>query len=90
MNVPETVGVPLIVIVFEAHVATTPAGRPVASPMPVAPVVACVSKVSTSFVHNIGIAEADETVFSATVFDGTTVITPVAAALPQPPVNGMR
>ena len=40
MKVPEAVGVPLIVIVFDAKAAVTPAGNPVAVPMPVAPVVA--------------------------------------------------
>jgi hypothetical protein len=37
---PDTVGVPLIVMVFEANAAVTPAGNPVAVPIPVAPVVA--------------------------------------------------
>jgi hypothetical protein len=40
LNVPDTVGVPLIVMVFEANAAVTPAGNPVAVPIPVAPVVA--------------------------------------------------
>lgn len=31
-----------MVIVFEAQVAVTPVGKPVAAPMPVAPVVVCV------------------------------------------------
>ena len=39
MNVPDTVGVPLIVMVFDAQVAVTPAGNPVGVPIPVAPVV---------------------------------------------------
>jgi hypothetical protein len=39
LNVPDAVGVPLIVIVFDAHAAATPAGNPVAVPIPVAPVV---------------------------------------------------
>jgi hypothetical protein len=39
LNVPDTVGVPLIVMVFEANAAVTPAGNPVAV-IPVAPVVA--------------------------------------------------
>ena len=38
-KVPDTVGVPLIVIVFEDHNAVTPAGNPVAVPIPVALVV---------------------------------------------------
>ena len=36
------VGVPLIVIVFDAHAAVTPGGNPVGVPMPVAPVVVLV------------------------------------------------
>ena len=39
MNVPEAVGVPLIVIVSDPKAAVTPAGNPVAVPIPVAPVV---------------------------------------------------
>ena len=39
MNVPDTVGVPLIVIVFDAQIAVTPAGKPAGEPIPVAPVV---------------------------------------------------
>ena len=39
MKVPLLVGVPLIVIVFEANVAETPFGKPVGVPIPVAPVV---------------------------------------------------
>jgi hypothetical protein len=35
-NVPETVGLPLTVIVFEANAAVTPAGNLVAVPIPVA------------------------------------------------------
>ena len=39
---PEAVGAPLIVIVLDAQVAVTPAGSPMAVPMPVAPVVVSV------------------------------------------------
>ena len=84
MNVPEAVGVPLIVIVFDAHVAVTPAGRPVAVPMPVAPVVVCVMAVRAVLRHSVGVAEAVEAVLS-----GVTVRVPVALALPQLPVSGM-
>ena len=42
MKVPDAVGVPLIVITLLAQTAVTPAGNPVAVPMPVAPVVAIV------------------------------------------------
>ena len=39
MNVPDAVGVPLIVIVLDAQVAVTPNGNPVGVPIPVAKVV---------------------------------------------------
>jgi hypothetical protein len=42
MKIPDAVGVPLMVIVLDAQAALTPAGKPVAAPMPVAPVVVCV------------------------------------------------
>ncbi len=84
MNVPEAVGIPLMVIVFEAQDAVTPAGRPVAVPIPVAPVVVCVIAVKVVLMHRVGVAEAVPTVLS-----GVTVIVPVADTLPQPPVSGM-
>ena len=84
MNVPLAVGVPLIVITFAAHAALTPAGKPVAAPMPVAPVVACVMFVRAVLIHNVGVLEA-----APAVFDGVTVIVPLAFTNPQPPVNGM-
>ena len=84
MNVPEAVGVPLIVIVFDAQAAVTPAGRPVAVPIPVATVVACVMAVKAVLMHNVGVEEADPT-----VLDSATVIVPVAFTLPQPPTSGM-
>ena len=84
MNVPEAVGVPLIVIVLDAQAAVTPAGRPVGVPMPVAVVVVCVIAVSAVWMQSVGVEEAAPTVLS-----GVTVIVPVALALPQPPVSGM-
>jgi hypothetical protein len=53
LNVPDVVGVPLIVIVFDAHAAVTPAGNPVAVLIPVAPVV-CVIAVNAVLIHNVG------------------------------------
>ena len=84
MNVPEAVGVPLMVIVLEAQAAVTPAGRPVAVPIPVAPVVTCVIAVKAVLMHRVGVEEAVPAVLS-----GVTVMVPVAFALPQPPVSGM-
>ncbi len=75
---------PLIVIVSLDHVAVTPAGKPVAVPMPVAPVVVCVMFVNAVLIHNVG----DELAAPA-VLSGVMVIVPVAFTLPQPPVNGM-
>ena len=84
MNVPDAVGVPLIVIVLVAHVAVTPVGKPVAAPIPVAPVVVCVIAVSAVLIHNIGVLDA-----AVTVLTGVTVIVPVAFTVPQPPDKGM-
>jgi len=78
------VGVPLIVITLEAQAALTPAGNPVAVPMPVAPVVACVIFVNAVLIHKVGVLDA-----ASAVLAGVTVIVPVAFTVPQPPVNGM-
>ena len=85
MKVPEAVGVPLMVIVLDAQAAVTPAGSPVAVPMPVAPVVVCVIAVSAVLMHRVGVEEAAPTVLS-----GVTVIVPLAFTVPQPPVSGME
>ena len=81
---PEAVGVPEIVIVLLAQAALTPSGNPVAVPMPVAPVVACVIFVNAVLIHKTGVLEA-----APAVLAGVTVIVPVAFTKPQPPVNGM-
>ena len=52
-----------MVIVFEAHAAVTPAGRSVAVPMPVAPVVVCVMAVNAVLIHNVGVEDAALAVF---------------------------
>jgi hypothetical protein len=80
---PDAVGVPLMVIVLAAHAAETPAGNPVAAPMPVAPVVLIVMSVNKVLIHTVGVDEGAPAVFSL------TVIVPVALTVPQPPVNGM-
>ena len=84
MKVPDAVGVPLIVIVLLAHAAVTPVGKPVAAPIPVAPVVVCVIAVSAVLIHNVGVLDG-----ALTVLAGVTVIVPVAFTVPQPPVTGM-
>ena len=76
-------------IVFDAQDAVTPAGRPVLVPTPVAPVVVCVNRLNAVLIHNVEIPEAEETVFGATVLDGTIMIVPVADTVPQPPVKGI-
>ena len=73
-----------MVIVFEEKAAETPAGKPVAVPIPVAPVVVCVIAVKAVLIHNVGIEEA-----ALVVFTGVTVKVPVAFSEPQPPVKGM-
>jgi hypothetical protein len=63
LNVPEAVGVPEIVMVFEAKLAVTPAGSPVAVPILVALVVEWVMEESRRvLIHKVGVAEATETV----------------------------
>ena len=84
MNVPDTVGVPLIVIVFDAQAAVTPVGKFTGAPIPVAPVVVWVMAVSTVLIHKVGDDDA-----ALTVLFGVTVIVPVAFTAPQPPVKGM-
>ena len=73
-----------MVIVFVANDAVTPDGNPVAVPMPVAPVVACVIAVNAVLIHKTGVLDA-----APAVLLGLTVMVPVAFTLPQPPVNGM-
>ena len=84
MKVPDAVGVPLIVIKLLAQAAVTPAGKPVAVPIPVAPVVVCVIEVKAVLIHNVGVDAA-----VPVVFVGDTVIVPVALTEPHPPVSGM-
>ena len=71
-----------MVIVFDAKAAVTPAGNPVAVPIPVAPVVAWVIAVNAVLIHKVG----DEDATPAVLF-GVTVILPVAFILPHPPVK---
>ena len=84
MKVPAAVGVPLMVIVLDSQAAVTPAGKPAAVPIPVAPVVVCVMAVSGVFIQSVGVEDATPAVLSA-----VTVIVPVAFTFPQLPVRGM-
>ena len=81
MKVPAAVGVPLMVMVLLANAAVTPAGKLVAVPMPVAPVVVCVILVNGVPSHKVGVLDA-----ALAVFVAVTVIVPVAL-LPQPEPN---
>ncbi len=85
MNTPDAVGVPLIVIVLPANAALTPAGNPVAAPIPVAPVVVIVifGEIAV-LIQSVGLDDGAPAVLAA-----VTVIVPVAFTLPQPPVSGM-
>ena len=60
-------GVPEIVITSEAQAALTPAGNPVAVPIPVATVVACVILVNAVLIHSVGMLDAAPAVASNTV-----------------------
>jgi hypothetical protein len=71
-------------IVSELNVALTPVGKPVAVPMPVAPVVVCVMVGIAVLMQTVGVDDA-----ALVVFVCMTVIVPVAFILPQPPVNGI-
>jgi hypothetical protein len=84
LNVPAAVGVPEIVMVLDAQAAVTPAGRPVAVPIPLAPVVVCVIAVRAVLIQRVGVEDAAPTVLSS-----VTVMVPVAFTLPHPPVRGM-
>jgi hypothetical protein len=78
-----------MVMVFDPHVALTPAGKPFspetpAFEIPVAPVVVRVMFVNAELMHKVGVEDA-----TPAVLTGVTVIVPVAFILPQPPVNRM-
>ena len=85
MNIPDAVGVPLIVITLDNHAALTPEGKPVGDPIPVAPVVLILILVKGVLIHRVGVEEGAPAV---TLF-GVTFIVPLAFTLPQPPVNGI-
>jgi hypothetical protein len=55
-----------MVMVLLAHVAVTPAGKPVAVPMPVAPVVVWVIGVNAPPLHKLGVLEAAPAVVAVT------------------------
>ena len=73
-----------MVIVLDNQEAVTPAGRPVAVPMPVAPVVVWVIAGRAVLMQRVGVEEAAPTVLS-----GVTVMVPEAFTLPHPPISGI-
>ncbi len=73
-----------MVIMLFNQAAVTPVGKPVAVPIPVAPVVVCVIAVNAVLIHIVGVEVA-----AVTVLIGVTLIVPVAFNVPQPPVNGI-
>ena len=75
---------PFIVIVFPAHAADTPAGKPVGVPIPVAPVVVCVM-----LGDKVVLIQRFVVIPAVAVFNGVIIIVPVALKLPQPPVKGI-
>ena len=79
MKVPDAVGVPLIVITLLAQTAVTPAGKPVAVPMPVAPVVVIVIFVKAVLTVNVGL---DEGVPAVLRVQGVTVVVVVIGGEP--------
>jgi hypothetical protein len=85
LNVPDVVGVPLIVIVLLDQEAVTPVGNPVAAPIFVAPVVVKVSVGDIAvFAQYVPLGAA-----LTAVITGVTVIVPVALTAPHPPESGM-
>jgi hypothetical protein len=73
-----------MVIVLLNQLAETPAGKPVAVPIPEAPVVAWVISVNAVLIQSVGVDDA-----ALAVLFAVTVIVPVALILPQPPVKGI-
>ena len=84
MNVPDAVGLPLMVIVLLAQAAVMPVGSPVGVPIPVAPVVVWVMSVRAVLMHKVGVEDAGPAVLLS-----VTVMVPVAFTLLHPPVSGM-
>ena len=79
-------------IVFDVHVALTPAGNPFtpvvtpSSAIPVAPVVGCVIfVVNAVLIHKLCVELA-----APAVLVKFTTILPVAATVPHPPVSGIE
>jgi hypothetical protein len=85
-----------MVITLPAHDAVTPAGKPVAAPIPVAPVVAWDILVNGVFIHNVGVDDGAPAVLSEftviETFDREAVhgefdIVQVKTYVPAPPAG---
>jgi hypothetical protein len=63
-----------MVIVLEAQDAVTPAGKPVAVPIPVAPVVVCVIAVKAVLIHRVGLELAAEAVLVGVTVTATELV----------------
>ena len=74
-----------MVIVLDAQTAVTPAGKPVAVPIPVAPVVVWVILVKAVLILNVGLELAAPAVLIA-----ETTMVPVALTFPETPVKGIE
>ena len=70
-----------MVIVLEAHAALTPAGKPVAVPMPVAPVVEWVILVKAVLMYKVGEADAAPAVLVAVTVTTAEPLFPEPAKL---------
>ena len=73
-----------MVIVFDDQAAVTPVGKPVVVPIPVAPVVVWVI-----FGDNAVLIHKVFVIPGVAVFNGVTIIVPVALTVPHPPVSGI-
>ena len=71
-------------MIFAIQEAVTPVGKPVAVPIPVAPVVVYVIGFKGVLIHNVAVLEVE-----VIVLFGFTTMLPVAATELQPPVKGM-
>ena len=72
-------------VALPAKLTIKPVGKPVAAPIPVAPVVEMIIFVDSGVpIQSVGFVDADPAVMF-----GLTVIVPIALAAPHPPVKGM-
>ena len=71
-----------MVMTLAAQAALTPEGNPVAVPMPVAPVVACVIFVNAVLIHSVGVLDAAPAVLALVINAPETAL---VTAVPQVP-----